>query len=167
MTEVRRYEIDGKTYLQRSLVLGQIRQLMTVLEGLTIPPDVTVPALIDLLGAKLPEALAVVLTEEGKSPRDKNLAALAAELEFSLPIETACEVVEDFFACNPVAALLDRLTGTMGAIGGLLGSGSTRRSSSSVTAISPSGTASSGDSPRPSASPTSSTAGESSSSAKP
>jgi hypothetical protein len=167
MTEVRRYQINGTTYIQQPLVLGQIRQLMTVMAGLTIPPDVTVPALLDLLGAKLPEALAVVLTAEGKSPRDKDLTALAAELEFSLPIETACEVVEDFFACNPVAELLDKLTGTMGAIGGLLTSGSIRQSSSSATATSPSGTASSGDSPPPSASPISSTAAASSSSAKP
>jgi hypothetical protein len=113
--EAFRYEIGSKTFTQGPLVLGQVRQLLEVLKDFHFPEEFTAPQLMELLGPdRFPAALAVVLTEDGKSPRDKDLAALAADLEFSITAEMALQVVNDFFACNPVSSLLAGMSGALG-----------------------------------------------------
>lgn len=144
---VKTYEIDGTTYEQRPMVLGQIRQLMSVLQGLKIPADGGSLQVIAALGGRLGEALAVVLTEQGKSLRGKDLAALATELEFTISPDQTIDVVEDFFTCNPIASLLQRLTTAMGGItGGMMGmvTGSKTPASSSLEETSPAEETSSG-----------------------
>ncbi|NPU84373.1 MAG: hypothetical protein HPY65_07775 [Syntrophaceae bacterium] len=112
-----RYLINDKTYVQTPLVLGQVRQLLEVLKDFRLPEEFTAPQLMELLGPdRLPAALAVVLTEEGKSPRDKDIAALAADLEFSITAEMALQVVNDFFACNPISSLLAGMRGALGSM---------------------------------------------------
>ncbi len=106
---MRQYKIGDKIYIQRPLVIGQVKQLLSVLEGLNIPSDVDVLKLIAILGDRLPDALAVILTPDGMSPKDKNLKELSEELAFSITIEKALEVVEDFFDLNPVSSLFERL----------------------------------------------------------
>jgi len=103
------YKIGGITYQQRPLVIGQVKQLLTVLEGLTIPSDIDMMGLVATLGDRLPDALAVILTPDGMSPKDKDLKKLSEELAFSLEIEQAMEVVEDFFVLNPISSLFGRL----------------------------------------------------------
>jgi len=103
------YKIGGITYQQRPLVIGQVKQLLTVLEGLTIPSDINIMGLMAVLGDRLPDALAVILTPVGMSPKDKDLNELSEELAFSLEIEQAMEVVEDFFVLNPISSLFGRL----------------------------------------------------------
>jgi hypothetical protein len=115
-----KYEFGGKVYIQEKLVWGQVKQLASVLKGITIEGQMTVPVLIDLLGDKLPLAMAVVLTEEGTSPKDKNLEAIAKEFEFGIPVDIAFQVIEDFFSCNPIASTLQKLTGMMGSLQGNL-----------------------------------------------
>lgn len=152
------YEIGGKRYVQRPLVLGQVRQLSELADGMALPESANVTEVVGLLGDKMFRALAVVLTEEGTSPGDKDIEKLADELEWAMEPEMAIEVVEDFFDCTPIASLLER-------IGGLLDrfatkvreTGSRKSASSSPTGTSPGETRSSGGSPPESASPTSST----------
>jgi len=111
MAEKYSYEIDGRTYIQKPLVLGQIRQMMKLLEGVVIPSGVDTLGLISVLGDKLPLAIAIVLTPEDVNLKDKDIQSLAPELEFEMPPELAIQVIEDFFDCNPLPSLLERLAG--------------------------------------------------------
>ena len=92
---VKKYQIGGKTYIQRKLVLGQVRQLIEHLDGISFPADLNFDfsGLIAVLGGKLPIALAICLTEEGKSPRDKDIIATAGDLEFSIDAEITMEAI--------------------------------------------------------------------------
>jgi hypothetical protein len=110
---VKKYQIGGKTYIQKKLVLGQVRQLVEHLDGISFPADLNFdfPGLITVLGDKLPIALAICLTEEGKSPRDKDIAALAGELDFSIDVKTSLQAVKDFFFLNPTSLILESLKG--------------------------------------------------------
>jgi len=140
------YEIDGKTYVQKPLVLGQLRQLLSVLKNVVIPEDANTITLIDVFGGHISEALAVVLTEKGSSLKDKDIASTADTLAFAVTSETAIKVIEDFFTCNPIASLLDRLSGIMGErIRNLPSTGSGRLSSPSAEETSQNETMSSGD----------------------
>lgn len=108
------YGINGKRYVQKPLVLGQLRQLTEVLKGIAWTPETAFTDIIALVGDRLPSALAVVLVEEGTSPGKKDVEALAKELEDALDVDTAVKVVEDFFTLNPVVSLLERLRGLAG-----------------------------------------------------
>jgi len=105
---IKKYPIGGKTYIQKKLVLGQVRQLIEHLDGISFPADLNFDftGLIAVLGDKLPIALAICLTEEGKSPRDKVIAAAAEELDFSIDTETTITAVKDFFFLNPISSIL-------------------------------------------------------------
>lgn len=153
---MKEYDINGRTFVQRPLVLGQDKQLLRVLDGIVLPEQLTLSSLLDALGERLCQAIAVVITEKGCSPRDKDVGKLADELEWSLDPLLALEIADDFFVLNPVSSLLER-AGRMiarlnGALAGL-GTGSTRSSSSSPGATSPGATGSSGATPSPSAVP--------------
>lgn len=151
----KRYTIGDKTYIQRPLVLGQMKQIREVLNGLAFPSRLTVPDIIEALEDRLPLALAVVLTPEGLPVKGKDLPALADELEGALELETAIEVVEDFFICNPVASLSTKLAGMADRLRGMMTgpTGSSNSSSSSLTETSPDETPCSGDTPSEIANP--------------
>ncbi len=108
------YTIGGKKYVQKKLVLGQIRQLTNLLDGIAIPENSDTTAWVLALGSKISEALAIVLTEENASLADKDLAQNTKEIEFNIEPELVVEVVEDFFGCNPIASILGKLTGMIG-----------------------------------------------------
>lgn len=105
------YEIGGKKYIQKPLVLGQIRQMMNIMQGVVIPDDADTLRIIAALGDKLSKAIAITITPEGVAVKDKDINSLAAEIEFELSTETTVQVIEDFFSCNPIASLLERLGG--------------------------------------------------------
>ncbi len=106
------YTIGGKKYVQRPLVLGQVNQLMQLLKGMVIPERLDIMLLISLMGDRLSKALAIILIEDGcTSLKDRDLDVLAAEISFNVETETAIKVVEDFFDCNPIVSLLERLSG--------------------------------------------------------
>lgn len=144
------YDIDGRAFVQRPLVLGQLQQLLRVLNGIAVPEQLTLATLLDALGGRLYTAIAVAITEKDCSPRDKNIEELAAELEWKLDADTLLEIVDDFFALNPISSLLEKIGKLIGGLNrnlAALGIGSTKRSSSSPAGSSPAGTASSGDTP--------------------
>lgn len=138
------YKIDEKTYLQRQLVLGQVRQLLDLLQGMQIPGNLDALGLVGLLGDRLPLLLAVVLTEQGKSPKNKDLPALADELEFSITPEQTLSVIEDFFECNPLSSIFQRLTGMVEKLTAQITTGSPNSASSSAPETSPDATGLSG-----------------------
>lgn len=102
-----RYDIGGKVYVQKPLVLGQWQQLLPLLSGITFGANAA--SLIAGFGEQIGTMLAVVLTEEGQSPRGKDLAVLAEDITFSIDPDTTFKVVEDFFICNRVPSLLEKL----------------------------------------------------------
>ena len=127
-----RYRIGGVDYLQRPLVLLQIEQLSEFLSGIQLPPGLNVVGIVRMLGDRIADALAIVLTPEGTELDQKDLSALAAQLRKSVDIETAVRVVEDFLSCNPVGSVFDKLTTALGKYGSLLtGVGSPSSSASS------------------------------------
>ena len=141
------YTINGTLYTQSALVLGQWRQLLNILKDVAVPADASAGQLAVILGDRLPAAFAVVLNPAGVSLRDKDLRAVADDLEFALSTETAIQVIEDFFVCNPLSSLLERIGGVAGNLAPAE-TGTTPLTglwSSSAGGTSPSGTASSGE----------------------
>lgn len=149
------YEIAGKQYGQKPLVLGQWRQFLDVIKGLSIPGNVDPWGLAKLLGDNLPLALAVVLNPEGVPLKDKDLPALADELEFAIGPETIISVIEDFFACNPLPSILERLSQAAGILSGMMKTETSLNPSLSPSQpeTSPGETPSSGDTPSETSSP--------------
>lgn len=163
------YEIGGEKFVQRPLVLGQVRQLIAEISPLGgVNPDAGKAEIIAALiqCGQLERVLAVVLTPEGEDLRNKNIDALALEIEFGITPETIVRVIEDFFDCNPTASLLEKLVGVIAKVRQQLPdlktipTGSNLSSVSLPTETSPDETPSSGDSPPPSADPISGTEAE-------
>ena len=146
------YDIGGKKYIQRPLVLGQMLQISEVLKGVKTLPVNPAEAL-RALGDKMPKALAIVLTEEGQSIKDKDLEAISKEISFSIDMDTMFKVIEDFFVCNPISLNLDKFTGAMQRISEKAKTGFKSSSSSSREETSPAETKSSGDTPSENVSP--------------
>ena len=148
-----KYQIGDKTYIQKTLVLGQIEQLMNLLDGLTLPAQFTPAGVIAAIGERLYPALAVVLTEEGQPLSGKDLSALGEAIKWAIEPETAVEVIADFFDCNPIASIV-RIIGKLNEIGLKAAETGLKTSSAPLpTETSPEGTPSSGDSPSKSADP--------------
>lgn len=135
------YQINGKPYTQRPLVLGQSRQLLDLLSGVRIT-DLSAAGLIESVGDKLPEVLAVVLIPEGcQRIKDRDLAAIAADVE-EAGLSVVLDVVTDFFGCNQLSLLLGRLGNLIEQLTAATGSNALYASSPMET--SPNGTPSPG-----------------------
>jgi len=149
-----KYEIGGKTYIQKPLVLGQIRQLIGHLKGLEIKPGSSGNIIFEL-GDQLPVALAIVLVEEGKSPKreTEEIVQFSEELEYLIDGDTTLRVVEDFFVCNPTFSILERIGRLKKFMTAKNPTGSKNPSSSSPEETSPKETPSSGELPPESPSP--------------
>ncbi len=140
-----KYEIDGKTYIQRPMVLGQIKQLTTILKEVPVSIFLDEMEMAKLLINNVGLAIAVVITEEGTKPREKDIEQLARDIEFTMDAETLVQVVQDFFVCNPVASIYGKLSEMVKAIQKTPTTGSTESASSSPEGTLQSGTGSSGD----------------------
>jgi hypothetical protein len=118
------YRIGGKTYVQKPVVLGQVRLLAPIVSGMTIASDATAAGLATALGERLPEALAIVLVEDGANVReamkDSNRVERASEIEWAIDPETVMEVASDFFECNPASSLSGKITGMSSKLKGWL-----------------------------------------------
>lgn len=91
-----KYQIGGRTYVQRPLVLGQWQQLMDVAATVQLPAVLDMTAMTIALGKKIQDALAVILTEEGQKPENKDLAEVAKHLQFNIDGEMITEVIDHF-----------------------------------------------------------------------
>jgi hypothetical protein len=112
----KRYEICGKTYVQRPVVLGQFNLLLPVLKGLEISGGSAVEVAFSL-GEGLHKALAVVLIEEGQTVRDacrpECLLEREADIQWAIDPEVVVEVIEDFFECNPISSISEKIGNAM------------------------------------------------------
>ncbi|MDD3847184.1 MAG: hypothetical protein PHC90_12615 [Syntrophorhabdaceae bacterium] len=155
------YEINGTTYIQRPLVLGQIKQLSNVLENISVSMLTDETAMAKLLVNNISPVIAVVITKEGVRLQDKDIEAFSGEIEFAIDAETVTRVVQDFFVCNPVASIYEKLSGMVKSIRKgkekQAETGSTGPASSSPAETSQNGTGSSGDTPQGNVSPGSNT----------
>jgi hypothetical protein len=149
MTEFQ-YMIGGRKYTQAPLVLGQVQQLIALLrdEKTRIPANLAPWSVMELLGDKLSEGIAIVLTEDAKHLKDKDLDALATEIRFSIRPADLFKVVEDFFDCNPIASDIKDIGEAIKRISEKIPPGSPMPSSPSATETSAKETRSSGDSPQ-------------------
>jgi hypothetical protein len=110
------YEIGSKVYEQKALVWGQVQQLTNLLKGLSFSQDMSPVEMISIIGDKMPIALAIVLTEQGKSSKGKNLTEVAEELAFDTSVELVVRIIEDFFDCNPTALYLEKINKMVGSV---------------------------------------------------
>jgi hypothetical protein len=134
----KKYLINGETFTQGPLVLGQLMPLCDMLEGLRIK-EITVQGIVKALGAKLPMALAVVLAADGEDLRDRDLEARATMFEAHASLETTLEVVADFLSLNPTSSILERIRVISGGVKKMWGDGSRQPSKTSSTKL-PEGT---------------------------
>lgn len=144
---VKTYTIDGKIYELRPLVFGQWQQLTRLVDGLDLPETISARTMVTTLADRLDELLAIVLTEQGKHPADKDIAALGKHLAFVMPPEQVAEVVTDFFEKTPAASLMELVAGVTAKLMHKIAAptGSSNVSSCSAAATSPSATPSPGE----------------------
>lgn len=107
------YDGETKKYIQKPLVWAQVLQLAQILEGFEFAGMTNPSDIITLLKEKVYPALAVVLREEDKPLREKDLAAFEEELTYELPLTKVVDVIKDFFVCNPISSLLDEVAGVV------------------------------------------------------
>lgn len=110
------YKIEGQSYIQRPIMLGQLRALLPILEDVEVGANMGPLAIMSRLGNRLHEALAIVLIEEGLGVREAldKLEERARELECLISPEQALEAIEDFFECNPASSLVSKIGGMLG-----------------------------------------------------
>jgi hypothetical protein len=113
--ERKTYEIDGKRYTQGPIVPGQLKQVYGLIEGLSGLEVATADAagITAIIGDHLSGFLAIILVPEGTKIKDKDVQALTAEFEESLPLAVALEAVEDFFTFNPISSMAERIKGLL------------------------------------------------------
>jgi hypothetical protein len=96
------YEIGGRVFTQKPLVLGQLIEIVETLDLGRLQVLSTVDMLKELLVSS-PGLLAIVLRDEDA------LQADAQVLEECLDMKTLAEVVEDFLSFNRALSSLSRL----------------------------------------------------------
>lgn len=119
--EYRYQTIDGRQFVQRRLVLGQMEQLVDVMRDVKWPSfdNFNLLSFYEAIGGKLPVALAVVLVESGKDLREKDVDSLADDLRYSMPLDEGVRALKDFFVLNPTASIA-RSLGDMQSIQGAI-----------------------------------------------
>ena len=105
--EPKKYPINGKTYVQKPLVLGQWEQMIPMMDKFNFK-DFTAKGIISEMGSAIYDAVAIVLNPEGVKIKDKDLTSLAEEFSEEMPLVTLMEVIEDFFLYNSVSSLISR-----------------------------------------------------------
>lgn len=125
-----KYEIGGKTFIQKRLVWGQAKQLIKEIEGVELPSEYTPKDILKILEAKIPKLVALVLIPEGESIRSKNTEAMLEFFEWEMGLDQTMEIIEDFFVCNPIPLWLEKMGSGMARM-----TGETARSSEKVTGL--------------------------------
>jgi len=148
--EAKKYSIGGKTYYQKTLVYGQIRQILQIFKrvgfaGVSKEKLIGVNELIDFLGNNLMEFVAILLIPEGTEPKEKNNKEIAEELVWIIESPILFEVMIDFFILNQASEVLKKLTEMMKKLNLRIQLPTSITSSQSLQEdISPKGTSSSG-----------------------
>jgi hypothetical protein len=103
-----KYIINGKTYFQKPLVIGQVELLVKILEGRTVN-DLSASGLVLSFGGILPKVAAIILIPEGEKISERDIEAIETELRDELTVEAALEVAADFLSCNPISLIFEQL----------------------------------------------------------
>jgi hypothetical protein len=124
MADYFEYEIDGKKYIQRRLVLAQVKQISKLFNNLSLPADGNMLGIVTALGDKLGTALAIVLipadtplgTPEAirNALQKKDLDKLELDMNYAVDTDMqalAVKVVEDFLECNPLSLTFEGMGG--------------------------------------------------------
>lgn len=101
------YTINGKNYTQKPLVLGQIIPLFSILQNKDFT-DLSPLALLMTFGESLPRCIAIALVPEGEEISARDLDAMEREFANYLSIDTALQIITDFFLCNPISLLSEK-----------------------------------------------------------
>ena len=114
------YEIGGKRYVQRPLVLGQAIRLLEVIGAAQkLPETDDALAWLTALGEHAAEAVAAVLIPEGKAAREVDWDAQVEEIRWGADVATTLRVIRDFFACAPAsecAPLIEEIKAQAGSL---------------------------------------------------
>ena len=112
------YTIGGRRYLQKPLVLGQWEQILAIIKIPDGTDDLSVASIVEMIGSKMATAIAIMICEDGKELRDKDVNSLRDDIRFELDTDTSFRVVEDFFLMNSIISLFERVGGIMDAVSG-------------------------------------------------
>ncbi|MDW8003053.1 MAG: hypothetical protein RMJ39_10420 [Deltaproteobacteria bacterium] len=107
---MKRYEIFGKTFIQKPLVLRQTKQLVELFSDTNLSKlfESDIENLIKIFAKKGAKFLAIVLIPEGVEIKDKDMAYLE-ELFEDCDLDTFTEVVKDFFLFNNLLSLIQKV----------------------------------------------------------
>lgn len=115
------YNIKGRVFYQKELVLGQLGLLVDLLKDIEFEKGLTNLQILKVLGDKTPHAMAIVLLEEGKQIDKIEVGANGDFLEIeevkkltqffanNVDISLALKVVTDFFVCTPMTNIMQAL----------------------------------------------------------
>jgi len=113
------YDINGESYYQKTLVLGQSTLLAPYIEGMSFD-DLKAESVVGQLGERLGRVLEIILVPKGVSQQTHslNLATpgavdLSATFLSQLTHIDFIQLVEDFFACNLDSSVISRITGAL------------------------------------------------------
>jgi len=73
----------------------------------------TVQTITGMIGESMDTAIAIMICEEGKSLKEKNIDKLAEAIRYELDMDTSMQIVEDFFLLNDLTSLVTRVAGIM------------------------------------------------------
>jgi hypothetical protein len=115
--EKNKYQVGEKIYIQKALVIGQIRLVTDLLKTIDLPKTIDVPEIVNSIGGVISEAMAIVLMEESMvKATAKELAVYFSaeaikerveEFTFKLGSDVIVEAVNDFLSCNPITSGLE------------------------------------------------------------
>ena len=111
------YIVGGRNYVQEPLVLGQWKQLLTTIK-LPEGGAMTVQTITGMIGESIDSAIAIMVCEEGKSLKEKNIDELAEAIRYELDMDTSMQIVEDFFLLNDITSVMVKVGRIMDTISG-------------------------------------------------
>lgn len=115
------YNIKGRSFYQKELVLGQLELLIDLLKGVEFQKGLTNLEILKILGGKTPHAMAIILFEEGCKLEKVEIGASGCALELeevkklteffanNVNVSLSLKVITDFFACTPMANIMQAL----------------------------------------------------------
>lgn len=124
------YNVKGRVFYQKELVLGQLELLVDLLKNIEFEKGLTNLQILKVLGGKVPRAMAIVLLEEGmktdkieikedgKSMEIDDIQGLIEAEDIkkltqffanNVDISLALKVIIDFFVCTPMTNIMQTL----------------------------------------------------------
>ena len=94
---MKKYIIGGLEFTQDKLSLKDLRALVSLLSQVEYPKDLTVFKLVNALGSKLPEMLALVL-----KGGDASVKSTPDFFDSNVDDEQVVQIIEDFLALRPI-----------------------------------------------------------------